>query len=553
MLPSQGAQQSAPEDLPSDDSSDPNGHDLGFLSLPHDSVPYMYDADGTSSKESCAQRKPSVMQDSSGAHGGMRQQSHAGSGCSADGCDELGGAGRRRRGRPVGSKDRQPRVKRMAFSPQPSDNGDKNSVGESEARRKPWKIILTAEQAVEIYKKRSIGANMDSTSSCRSNEVAEQYGVNSKTIRDIWNRATWVKATRSEWNEQEEAMYMASQANSNSTPTEGDAAQPGAEADKGSGAQKRTRGRPKGSRDLRPRVKRKSDSCFEGDGEASEWPGIPSHLQLAANVKTPGMMLGTMHAGDALNLQSLLVQPSATMPRSMTHKKGAHQSSSNTSHSQSSSYTNDDSHSGDHGSDSGGSGSGSGNSPPHAPASPTSGMLQLASQQAISMAGGAGLAMAGGMPTLHAFNRYANVPGLRSMDDGRMMQAHAWSASGFQEPSPHAAAVSATHVVAASIGSQDLKVHPTHGPPAACAPGHAGEGLAWGVAQHHLAAQPRQHVQGLSLPLSMANQGFAGDFVTKDFVMGMHGTQHRMLASQERIYSNPNDWDKSRSSDDGQL
>ena len=263
MLPSQGAQQSAPEDLPSDDSSDPNGHDLGFLSLPHDSVPYMYDADGTSSKESCAQRKPSVMQDSSGAHGGMRQQSHAGSGCSADGCDELGGGGRRRRGRPVGSKDRQPRVKRMAFSPQPSDNGDKNSVGESEARRKPWKIILTAEQAVEIYKKRSIGANMDSTSSCRSNEVAEQYGVNSKTIRDIWNRATWVKATRSEWNEQEEAMYIASQTNSNSTPLEGDAAQLGTGADKkGSSAQKRTRGRPKGSRGLRPHVKRGQGSRY---------------------------------------------------------------------------------------------------------------------------------------------------------------------------------------------------------------------------------------------------------------------------------------------------
>ena len=55
------------------------------------------------------------------------------------------------------------------------DHGRKfsqNSVGESEAGRKPWKITLTAEQAVEIYKKRSIGANMDSTSSCRSNAVS---------------------------------------------------------------------------------------------------------------------------------------------------------------------------------------------------------------------------------------------------------------------------------------------------------------------------------------------------------------------------------------------
>ena len=146
------------------------------------------------------------------------------------------------------------------------DHGRKfsqNSVGESEAGRKPWKITLTAEQAVEIYKKRSIGANMDSTSSCRSNEVAEQYGVKSKTIRDIWNRATWVKATRSEWNEQEEAMYIASQTNSNSTPLEGDAAQLGTGADKkGSSAQKRTRGRPKGSRGLRPHVKRGQGSRY---------------------------------------------------------------------------------------------------------------------------------------------------------------------------------------------------------------------------------------------------------------------------------------------------
>ena len=146
------------------------------------------------------------------------------------------------------------------------DHGRKfsqNSVGESEAGRKPWKITLTAEQAVEIYKKRSIGANMDSTSSCRSNEVAEQYGVKSKTIRDIWNRATWVKATRSEWNEQEEAMYIASQTNSNSTPLEGDASQLGTGADKkGSSAQKRTRGRPKGSRGLRPHVKRGQGSRY---------------------------------------------------------------------------------------------------------------------------------------------------------------------------------------------------------------------------------------------------------------------------------------------------
>ena len=45
----------------------------------------------------------------------------------------------------------------------------------------------------------------------RSNEVAEQYGVNSKTIRDIWNRATWVKATRGCWTAEEDEDYNQSQ------------------------------------------------------------------------------------------------------------------------------------------------------------------------------------------------------------------------------------------------------------------------------------------------------------------------------------------------------
>ncbi len=128
----------------------------------------------------------------------------------------------------MGSKDRQPRVKRMATSPHPSETGDKAPC-ESEGRRKPWNIILTAEQAVEIYRKRAIGPNWHATSSCRSNEVAEQYGVNSKTIRDIWNRATWVKATRHAWTVEEEADYVHLQSaisrasDGNSTSTDHDA------------------------------------------------------------------------------------------------------------------------------------------------------------------------------------------------------------------------------------------------------------------------------------------------------------------------------------------
>jgi hypothetical protein len=37
--------------------------------------------------------------------------------------------------------------------------------------------------------------------------VASRCGVNSKTIRDIWNRETWVRATRALWTAEEEEAY----------------------------------------------------------------------------------------------------------------------------------------------------------------------------------------------------------------------------------------------------------------------------------------------------------------------------------------------------------
>jgi hypothetical protein len=131
----------------------------------------------------------------------------------------------------VGSKDRQPRVKRMATSPMQAGASARfektpSACDGEGGRRKPWKIILTAEQAVEIYKQRvigtsGVGASAKATSSCRSNEVAEQYGVNSKTIRDIWNRATWVKATRPSWTQEEEAEYASTQASNSGSGSNG--------------------------------------------------------------------------------------------------------------------------------------------------------------------------------------------------------------------------------------------------------------------------------------------------------------------------------------------
>lgn len=344
---------------------------------------------------------------------------------------------KRRRGRPVGSKDRHPRVmKRRTTSPQAPEQVPRQGCmapAESDGRRKPWKIILTALQAVEIYNKRTIGVNSHSTSSCRSNEVAEQYGVNSKTIRDIWNRATWVKATRPAWTEEEEGHYVQSQ--QDSSARSGAVTSNDAEASRSSesevsfpetqrplylsarrcmsacfaflhvpvlgaswcriwcakmmcdmqekngsnrdGADEaKPRGRPKGARDLRPRIKRKSDNWHEDEQnpQAVEW-NSPPQLPLPPKI---GMAMASASAAGGLDLQRLLAYPGAPVLHrdhrdrmlAARHPHDQNSSSTNTSRSQTSSYPTDDSHSGDQGSDSGGSGSGSGNSPPQNPVSP---------------------------------------------------------------------------------------------------------------------------------------------------------------------------------------
>eukprot|EP00802_Teleaulax_amphioxeia_P010773 Tamp_10803.p1 GENE.Tamp_10803~~Tamp_10803.p1 ORF type:complete len:559 (+),score=61.57 Tamp_10803:142-1818(+) len=63
-------------------------------------------------------------------------------------------------------------------------------------RRKPWKIALTPDQAKHIYIQRPQNSEFMCS---RSAALAEQYNVNPKTIRDIWNRTTWVKATQAAW------------------------------------------------------------------------------------------------------------------------------------------------------------------------------------------------------------------------------------------------------------------------------------------------------------------------------------------------------------------
>ena len=128
---------------------------------------------------------------------------------------------------------------------------------------------------------------------------------------------------------------------------------------------KRSRGRPKVWRDLRPRVKRKSDTWPEDEqqGEAKD-----------SSLRTQGPIpMGMFPWETALSSAANTMFSSSNTSHSQS---SSYHTSSNTSHSQSSSYHTDDSHSGYQGSASGhsgdqgsasdadGSNSGSGNSPP---------------------------------------------------------------------------------------------------------------------------------------------------------------------------------------------
>lgn len=511
--PAPATQQLPPEDYPSDDSSDPHGHDLGFLSLSHETACQSFrgDEDGNLSDRGGQHKMPN----DTGRHGmDIRQRAQAANLRARYNCvgsmhspDEKSAKDSKRgKGRPVGSKDRQPRIKRPATSPLPSERQDKGAgMRERQGRRKPWMIILTAEQAVEIYTKRNLKGSSHATSSCISNEVAEQYGVNSKTIRDIWNRATWVKATRPLWTEEEEALYVRAETNANAA-SEGGPARPGAEnAASGDGVVKRTRGRPKGSRDLRPRVKRKSDTWDEVEGESGGRYKGAAHAQMAE--RHGGQMAGPdamgvgvdLHGLDSVDLYGVFSKTGAVAVQQRTWR--GKQSSSNTSHSQSSSYTNDDSHSGDQGSDSGGSRSG--HSPTQA-ASPTT----FAARHMAPLVG-VGSAGMGNMPMRDT----AWLPGLMGpMDPGHGMLAHAWGAGGLRQVSNTPGAAHAPHHVAppsavqeTGRSGQDLSVYPVHHP-------HGTEGFLWVVKNggvHHHPLGPPHMLVGMQQGLH-AQRGMCG-------------------------------------------
>ena len=70
--------------------------------------------------------------------------------------------------------------------------------------------LLSEKDAIEIYQYRKAAVNSsamrDACLHGKSSAVAEKYKISPKTVRDIWNRRTWIQETRHLWSEDEKPM-----------------------------------------------------------------------------------------------------------------------------------------------------------------------------------------------------------------------------------------------------------------------------------------------------------------------------------------------------------
>eukprot|EP00960_Hanusia_phi_P003098 91720-Hanusia_phi.AAC.1 len=58
--------------------------------------------------------------------------------------------------------------------------------------------------ALEIYSQRNSDTD---NKTAESLEVANKYGISSKSVRDIWDRKTWARITRQMWTKQEKEQW----------------------------------------------------------------------------------------------------------------------------------------------------------------------------------------------------------------------------------------------------------------------------------------------------------------------------------------------------------
>ena len=133
------------------------------------------------------------------------------------------------------------------------------------------RALLTDDQAAEIFNLRvtvgqdtSIAQHRFFTS--RSIAVSQMYGVSPKAVRDIWNKRTWRHATRSLWTEDD-----AAQRTNNAKVNE-----IFARAIDTSGSHPSRVGRPRGSKDTKPRLPRRLCARGRPAAEPAEGPPQPS-------------------------------------------------------------------------------------------------------------------------------------------------------------------------------------------------------------------------------------------------------------------------------------
>lgn len=83
-----------------------------------------------------------------------------------------------------------------------------SSGDEDSENKKQWTISLDAELAAYIYQIRPRNAGSRYGSMAEAARIGAMHGVSPKTIRDIWNRKSWVKATRKLWTTEEAASFI---------------------------------------------------------------------------------------------------------------------------------------------------------------------------------------------------------------------------------------------------------------------------------------------------------------------------------------------------------
>jgi hypothetical protein len=89
-----------------------------------------------------------------------------------------------------------------------STEGSGSSGAIGDFRRKSWSVSLDESLAIQIYANRPRNAGSKYGSMAEAVRLGDKHGVSPKTIRDIWNRKSWVKVTRAYWTAAEASAYV---------------------------------------------------------------------------------------------------------------------------------------------------------------------------------------------------------------------------------------------------------------------------------------------------------------------------------------------------------